>query len=106
MPKVTFIDPAGQRHTIEVKQGVSVMEAAFNNGVPGIEAQCGGHCSCATCHVYVDPAWFERTGGPQACEADMLDFTFDQRPNSRLSCQIRMTDDLDGLIVNIAARQS
>lgn len=106
MPSVTFIDPQGKRHTVTVRPGVSLMEAAYNNNVPGIEAQCGGNCACATCHVYIAPDWRAKIGAPLSCEADMLDFTFDQRENSRLSCQIRLTDEHDGLVVTIATRQS
>ncbi len=106
MPTVTLIDPQGRRHTVTAQSGVSVMEAAYKNNVPGIEAQCGGNCACATCHVYVAPEWRDKTGAPLAAEADMLDFTFDLRENSRLSCQIRLTDDLDGLIVTVVTRQS
>jgi 2Fe-2S ferredoxin len=81
------------------------MEVAVRNGVPGIEAECGGACACATCHVYVDEAWVGKTGHAEPMEEDMLDFAFDVRPNSRLSCQIRVRDELDGLTVRTPARQ-
>jgi 2Fe-2S ferredoxin len=82
------------------------MENAIRNGVPGIEAECGGACACATCHVHVDPVWLEKTGKPSPMEEDMLDFAFDVRANSRLSCQIKVSDALDGLIVRTPERQS
>src|SRR3954470_1283614 len=97
MPKITYIDAAGEKYEVEAETGSTVMENAIKNGVPGIEAECGGACACATCHVYVDEAWLEKTGGPSPMEEDMLDFGFDVRPNSRLSCQIKMTPELDGL---------
>ncbi len=105
MPKITYIDAHGESRTVEAEAGSTVMEAAIRNGVPGIEAECGGACACATCHVYVDEAWVTATGEAAAMEEDMLDFAFDVRPNSRLSCQIRVRDDLDGLIVRTPLRQ-
>jgi 2Fe-2S ferredoxin len=105
MTKVTFIDAAGQSRTVEAQVGSTVMETALRNSVPGIEAECGGACACATCHVYVAPEWTETVGGPSQMEEDMLDFAFDVRPNSRLSCQIRVTEALDGLVVNVPERQ-
>jgi len=105
MPKVTFIEHDGTEHAIEASDGFSVMEAAVRNGVPGIEADCGGACACATCHVYVDPAWAEATGTPVEMEADMLEFAIEPQPTSRLSCQIRITEALDGLIVRVPASQ-
>jgi len=105
MAAITFIQPDGTSRTVEAEPGSTVMEAAIRNAVPGIEAECGGACACATCHVYVDEAWREATGEPQPMEEDMLDFAYDVRPNSRLSCQIRVTDALDGLTVAIPERQ-
>ena len=105
MPKITFIAHDGTPHTVEAEVGSTVMEGAIKNGVPGIEAECGGACACATCHVYVDEAWLERTGEPVAMEQDMLDFAFDVRTNSRLSCQIKVTEELDGLVVTVPAQQ-
>ncbi len=106
MPKITFIDSGGRSRTIEAEVGSTVMEAALKNEVPEIEAECGGACACATCHVYVDEAWFPKTGGPSPMEEDMLDFGFEVGPTSRLSCQIKVTDELDGLIVRTPERQA
>ena len=105
MAKITFVAFDGTRHDVEAANGSTVMENAIRNGVPGIEAECGGACACATCHVYVDEAWSERVGKPEAMEEDMLDFAFDVRPTSRLSCQIRVSDALDGLVVAVPERQ-
>ncbi len=106
MPKITYIEPNETAHTVEAEVGSTVMEAAIQNGISGIEAECGGACACATCHVYVDEAWREKTGEPSPMEEDMLDFGYDIRPNSRLSCQIKVTPDLDGLVVRIPERQA
>ena len=106
MVEITYIDDAGTARTVEAEIGSTVMETAIRNGIPGIEAECGGACSCATCHVFVDEAWTDAVGQPQQMEEDMLDFAFDVRPNSRLSCQIRVTPELDGLIVRTPARQA
>ena len=105
MPKITFIPHGQEEIVVDAEVGSTVMEAAVRNGVPGIEAECGGACACATCHVYVEPDWVEATGAPAPMEEDMLDFAFDVRPNSRLSCQIKVRDDLDGLVVRTPARQ-
>ena len=105
MPKIIFIDSADVSRTIEADIGSTVMETAITNGVPEIEAECGGACACATCHVYVEGEWFEKTGGPSPMEEDMLDFGFDVRPNSRLSCQIKVSDAFDGLTVRTPERQ-
>jgi 2Fe-2S ferredoxin len=106
MVKITFIDHDGKSRTVNAEPGSTVMENAIRNGVPGIEAECGGACACATCHVHVDPVWLEKTGKPSPMEEDMLDFAFDVRANSRLSCQIKVSDALDGLIVRTPERQS
>jgi len=106
MPKVTYIEYNGTEHQVEVPTGLSLMRGAVNNGVPGIDADCGGECACATCHVYVDEAWREKVGSPSPMEEDMLDFGFDVRPNSRLSCQIKVSDELDGLVVSTPERQA
>ena len=106
MPQITFIDPAGTARTIDAPVGQTVMETAIKNDVPGIEAECGGACACATCHVYVDEAWREKVGDPSPMEEDMLDFGYDVRPNSRLSCQIKVADELDGLIVTTPEKQA
>ena len=106
MAKINFVDHQGETRTIEVENGATVMEAAIRNGVPGIEAECGGACACATCHVYVDETWREIVGGPSPMEEDMLDFGYDVRPSSRLSCQIKVTDALEGLTVTVPERQA
>ncbi|MHB8286583.1 MAG: 2Fe-2S iron-sulfur cluster-binding protein [Caulobacteraceae bacterium] len=105
MPKVTYIEFSGTEHPVEVKAGATVMEGAVKHNVPGIDADCGGACACATCHVYVDPAWTELTGKPSAMEESMLDFAENVEPNSRLSCQIKVTATLDGLIVRMPQDQ-
>lgn len=105
MAKITFIASDGTRFDVEAQNGSTVMENAIRNGVPGIEAECGGACACATCHVYVDEAWTGAVGEPQAMEEDMLDFAYEPQPNSRLSCQIRVSDALDGLVVRVPERQ-
>ena len=106
MVKITFIDTAGTARTVEGEVGSTVMETAIKNGVPGIEAECGGACACATCHVYVDEAFKEIVGEPEPMEEDMLDFGYDVKPNSRLSCQIKVSDELDGLVVSTPERQA
>lgn len=106
MAKITFIEDNGTSRTVEAENGSTVMEAAIRNSIPGIEAECGGACACATCHVYVDPAWVGALKPAQPMEEDMLDFAFDVRDNSRLSCQIKVSDALDGLIVRTPARQA
>jgi ferredoxin, 2Fe-2S len=105
MVKITFIDSAGQSRTIDAEEGSTVMETAVRNAVPEIEAECGGACACATCHVYVDPAWVEKTGKAEPMEEDMLDFAFEVQPTSRLSCQIKVKPQLDGLVVRTPSRQ-
>jgi 2Fe-2S ferredoxin len=105
MPRVTFVDQEGVRRTVEAPVGQTVMEAAIHNDVPGIEAECGGACACATCHVYVEEAWRARVGPPAPMEEDMLDFAYEVRPASRLSCQIKLDATLDGLVVTTPARQ-
>jgi len=105
MTKITFIESDGTRHETEAQDGATVMETAIMNGVPGIVAECGGACTCATCHVYVDDAWSDTVGGPSSMEEDMLDFAFDVRATSRLSCQIKVRDELDGLVVHVPTRQ-
>ena len=106
MANITYIEFDGKEHVVEVKNGLSVMEGAIKNAIPGIEAECGGACACATCHVYVDEAWREKVGSPSPMEEDMLDFGFDVRPTSRLSCQIKVSDELDGLVVSTPERQA
>ncbi len=105
MPKITFIQPDGESQTVTADVGLTVMEAAKLNDIAGIEAECGGACACATCHVYVDEAWGAATGKPAEMEEDMLDFAFDVREGSRLCCQIKVTDAIDGLVVRVPAKQ-
>lgn len=106
MTKITIVAFDGTRFDINAENGSTVMENAIRNSVPGIEAECGGACACATCHVYVDPDWAEKVGAPEAMEEDMLDFAFDVRPTSRLSCQIRVREEFDGLVVQVPERQA
>jgi len=107
MPKVTYIEYKGTEHTVDVPVGTSVMRGAVDNNIPGIDADCGGECACATCHVYVDKAWLDRTGLPLqgSQEASMLSFAAVTQPDSRLSCQIGMTEELDGLVVRMPEGQ-
>ena len=106
MPQITYIGADGTSRTVEAETGSNVMEAAIKHGVPGIEAECGGACACATCHVYVDEAWRAIVGEPSPMEEDMLDFGYDVKPNSRLSCQIKVTAEIDGLVVRVPERQA
>ena len=103
--KLTFMQPDGKSQTVDATTGMTVMEAARLSKVPGIEAECGGACACATCHVYVDAAWTGKTGKAEPMEEDMLDFAFDVRPESRLCCQIKVTPELDGLVVRVPGKQ-
>ena len=105
MPKITYIAFDGTETTVDAKEGMSVMQTAVNNGVDGIVAECGGACSCATCHVYVDEGWFDKLPEAQAMEKEMLDFVMSPQPTSRLSCQIKVTAELDGLVVNTPESQ-
>lgn len=105
MPKITYIEHSGQSHTVDAEIGQTVMETAIKHNIPGIVAECGGACSCATCHIYVDEAWRAATGEPSEMEEDMLDFAYDVRAESRLSCQIRVKAEYDGLVVRIPERQ-
>lgn len=105
MAKITYIEHDGTEHVVDVKAGLSVMEGAVKNNIPGIDADCGGACACATCHVYVDEAFEGATGEKSAMEESMLDFAEEVKPNSRLSCQIKVTDALDGLVVRMPESQ-
>jgi len=105
MARITYIEASGARHVVEVPLSLSVMEGAKKNNIPGIDADCGGGCSCGTCHVYVDPAWQARAGARTPIEEATLEFAEDVRPNSRLSCQIKVTDALDGLVVRMPQSQ-
>ena len=105
MAKITFIAFDGTRFEVEAENGSTVMENAIKNAVPGIEAECGGACACATCHVYVDEEWTSVVGEPSPMEEDMLDFAYEVKPSSRLSCQFKVDDKLDGLVVSVPERQ-
>ena len=105
MAKITYIESGGAEHHVDVPAGLSVMEGAKRYTIPGIDGDCGGACACATCHVYVDELWFDRLKPMDELEHDMLDFAFDVRPTSRLSCQIKVDEALGGLVVRIPARQ-
>jgi len=106
MAKITYIEWNGKTHVVEVAKGLTVMEGARDNGIPGIEADCGGACACSTCHVYVDPAWAGKLPKKEAMEEDMLDFAFKPDPlRSRLTCQLKVSDALDGLVVNMPEKQ-
>ena len=105
MPRIHFIDRSGQTRTVEAEIGSTVMHAAIKHHIPGIDAECGGACACATCHVYVDEAWMAKLPPASATEFDMIDYASDVKPTSRLSCQIKITADVDGLTVRIPERQ-
>jgi 2Fe-2S ferredoxin len=105
MPKITFVEHDGTIHAVEAEIGATVMETALKNDVPGIVAECGGSCTCATCMVHVDPAWADKVGTRSEEEEDQLDNAFDVRPTSRLSCQITVTEELDGLTVHTPSYQ-
>jgi len=105
MPIITFIDLHGQRHVLDAEQGQSVMKVAVQNGVPGIDADCGGACACATCHVHIDPDWFVKVGKPEDEEKDMLSCAVHLSNTSRLSCQIKLETALDGLVVHVPPSQ-
>jgi 2Fe-2S ferredoxin len=105
MGTITFIAADGERYEVEADAGITVMQAATSQGIPGIDAECGGSLACATCHVYVEPAWLERLNPPGDTERQMLAFAHEPNDTSRLSCQIRFTDALDGLAVHIPASQ-
>ena len=105
MIKVTFIDTSGKARQVEASEGATLMEAAIKNAIPGIDAECGGACACATCHVYVAAGWMDKVGKAESMEEDMLDFAFEVKPTSRLSCQIKLRPELDGLVVTTPAKQ-
>ena len=105
MPRITYITSDAQTHTIEVKNGLTVMEGAVQNNVQGIDADCGGGMACATCHVYVNEEWVDKLPKKEEGEEDMLDMAFEPKKNSRLSCQLIVSDQLDGLVVNIPTKQ-
>jgi len=105
MAKITYVQPDGSKQIINAENDSTVMEIAVKNQVAGIDADCGGACACATCHVYIAKEWVEITGAPSEMEEDMLDFAYDIRDNSRLSCQLKVSEKLDGLVVNIPEQQ-
>ena len=105
MAKITYIEHNGTEHVIDVKTGLTVMEGAVKNNIPGIDADCGGACACATCHVYVDAAWADKVGTASAMEESMLDFAENVEPTSRLACQIKISDTLEGLTVRMPESQ-
>jgi 2Fe-2S ferredoxin len=105
MVRITYVEFNGNQHAIDVVPGQSVMEGAVRNGVPGIDADCGGNCACATCHVFVAEDWLARVGEPLASEKSMLDYVQGAKPNSRLSCQIAVTEALNGLVVSLPEHQ-
>ena len=106
MPKITYKDFQGNSKTIEVENGLTVMEGAIQNNIPGIDADCGGSMACATCHVYVEEQWINKLPKAEEAEVDMIDMAYDPKKNSRLSCQLIVTNELDGLIVTTPEKQS
>ena len=106
MPKITYIEHNGKNHTIEVANGLSVMEGAVQNNIPGIDADCGGSMACATCHVYVEDSWFNKLPEPEDAEKDMIDMAYEPKKNSRLSCQIIVSDEINGLTVTTPEKQT
>jgi 2Fe-2S ferredoxin len=105
MPTVIFVEHNGTEHHVQILAGESAMQAAVGGAVPGLLADCGGSCSCATCHGYVDEAWMPRVPGPESAEKDMLECALDVQQNSRLTCQIRISDSLDGLVIHLPKSQ-
>ena len=105
MPKITYIEHNGKTHIQEVPKGISLMEGAVQNNIPGIDADCGGSCACATCHVYVDEKWFNKLPKKESAEEDMLDMAFEPNKFSRLGCQITVTDKLNGMVVKMPSKQ-
>ena len=106
MPKITYIEHNGKKHTVDVARGLSIMEWAIQNNIPGIDADCGGAMACATCHVYVKEEWFNNLPQKEQGEEDMLDMAFEPKKNSRLSCQILVSQELDGIIVDLPKKQT
>ena len=105
MAKITYIENNGTSHTVDVAEGLTVMEGAVQNNIPGIDADCGGGMACATCHVYVKDEWFDKINKKNEGEDDMLDQAFEPKKNSRLSCQITVSDEIDGLVVDLPSKQ-
>ena len=106
MPKITYIEHSGKKHTIDVANGLSIMEGAVQNNIPGIDADCGGAMACATCHVYVKEEWFNNLPQKEQGEEDMLDMAFEPKKNSRLSCQILVSEELNGIVVDLPKKQT
>ena len=107
MVKITYIEPSGKQHVVDVRPGLTVMEGARDNGIPGIEADCGGACACSTCHVYIAADWVARLSPPTEMEVNMIDFAWNPDPaTSRLTCQINVTEVIDGLVVSLPERQA
>ena len=106
MPKITYIDSTGERRTIDIEKGLTVMEGAVQNQIPGIDADCGGGMACATCHVYVKEEWLNKLSKAEDAEQDMIDMAFEPKKNSRLSCQLIVSDELDGLVVTTPSKQT
>jgi len=105
MPKITYIEHSGAEHTVDVPVGLTVMEGAVNNNVPGIDADCGGACACSTCHAYVNPDWVEKLPAREDMEVDMLDFAYEPNERSRLTCQVKVTPEMDGLVLQLPEKQ-
>jgi len=105
MAKITYIEYNGKSHTLDVANGLTVMEGAVQNNIPGIDADCGGSCACATCHVYIEKNWFNKLTKKESTEQDMLDMAFEPNSLSRLSCQITVSDEVDGLVVKMPSKQ-
>ena len=106
MPKITYIDSIGNKKKLDVANGLSIMEGAVQNNIPGIDADCGGGMACATCHVYVKEEWFNKLPKAEDAEQDMIDMAFEPKKNSRLSCQLIVSDELDGLVVTTPSKQT
>ena len=106
MAKITYIEHSGKSHTINVQNGLTVMEGAVQNDIPGIDADCGGSMACATCHVYVKEEWFNKLPKKEDGEEDMLDMAYEPRKFSRLSCQLIVSDELEGLVINLPVKQA
>ena len=106
MAKITYIEHNGKSHVVEVPNEISVMEGAVQNNIPDIDADCGGSCACATCHVYVDDKWFDKLPKKEDAEQDMLDMAFEPNKFSRLACQITISEDLDGMVVKMPSKQA
>jgi len=105
MPRITYIEHTGIEHSVDVPVGLTVMEGAVNNNVPGIDADCGGACACSTCHAYVDPDWVAKLPGREDMEVDMLDFAYEPNERSRLTCQVKVTAEMDGLVLRLPEKQ-